>query len=176
MAFCFINLTISQAQVDQDQHDVMFTIPEIALLDIEPTSSTITLTLEAPIAGGAPVTVSTDGTDNSKWLNYSSSVSPSATTRNISAHITSGSVPSGISLKLQASAYTGIGAGVLGTPIGLITLNNSPQNIITGIGGAYTGDGSTNGHQLTFTLSLENYGLLDNDNSTTIEVTFTITD
>lgn len=171
-----LKVTVCLAQVNEDVHDVFFTIPEIAIVDVEPNNSTVVLTFEQPNEAGAPVTISTNSTDNSKWLNYSSSLSPSATTRNITAQITSGVVPTGVDLRLQTENYSGIGQGVLGNSIGLITLNNTAQNIITGIGGSYTGDGANNGHQLTFSLSIDQYGLLDYDKSATIEVTFTITD
>ena len=176
---CFYVLLVSsniQAQVDIEQHDVFFTIPEISIMDIEPDNTIIALTFDLPNEAGAPIGVSANSTDNTKWINYSSSISPTSSFKNISAQITSGLVPDGVELNLQAGIYGGSGQGVLGTPVGLITLNNTAQNIITGIGGAFTGDGINNGHQLTFSLSIDDYGLLDYDNSSTIEVTFTITD
>ena len=173
--FCF-NSLICHGQVDQDQHDVMFTIPEIVLLDIEPNNTSITLTLDQPTDAGAPVTTSTNGTNNTKWLNYSSCISPSTTPRTISVQITNGTIPDGLNLTLQASNVSGIGQGVLGTPSGLITPSNTPQILISGIGGAFTGTGSNNGHQLTYSLSIDNYNLLDANNSATIEITYTITE
>ena len=81
-----------------------------------------------------------------------------------------------LELSLQATAYSGNGAGHLGTPAGTIILSNVAQNIITGIGGAYTGNGAFRGHELSYSLTLLNHGLLDFDEATTIEITYTITD
>ncbi len=164
------------AQSDSDQHDVTFTIPEIAIIDIEPNNTALTLSLDIPMEAGGPVTATSNGSDNTRWLNYSSCLSPSASNRNITVQITSGTVPPGIDLKLQAASYSGAGAGTFGTPGGLLILNNTAQTLISGIGAAYTGDGISNGHQLTFSLAIEKYGLLDFDNTAVIEVTYTITD
>ena len=60
--------------MDVDDHDVQVTIPEIALLDIEPNMAPITLSMDAPDEGGLPLTISSNGTDNSKWLNYTSAI------------------------------------------------------------------------------------------------------
>lgn len=171
---CFSVLCYTQ--VDIDQHDVTFTIPEIALVDIEPDNTTLTLTLDQPADGGAPVIASSGGTNATKWLNYSSCLSPSATNRNVLVQISSGTVPPGIELKLEASNSSGIGQGILGSSTGLLTLNTSAQILISGIGGAFTGDGSSNGHQLTYSILINNYALLDFNNTSTIEVTYTITD
>ena len=173
-SLCFFSLSIN-AQSDTDTHDIDFEIPEISLMDIEPNRNTISLSLDAPTEAGSPLTATSDGIDNSKWINYSSSLAPAALTKNITAQITGGTLPSGISLSLQASAYAGTGAGVTGTSTGTITLSNAAQSIITGIGGAYTGNGSGNGHQLTYTLTITDHDALDFDESTTIEVSFTIT-
>ncbi len=164
------------SQVDTDFHDVSMTLPEVALLDIEPDNSSIVLYLSPPLEGGDPVIVATGGTDHSKWLNYTSAISPSGTYRTVTAQITSGAVPSGLELSLQALAYSGSGAGHLGTPTGSIVLSNVAQNIITGIGGAYTGNGSFQGHELDYSLTLLNHASLDFDEAATIEITFTITD
>ena len=171
---CFSSLLI-YAQSDMDTHDLDFEIPEISLMDIEPNRSTITLALDAPTEAGSPLTAIADGTDNSKWINYSSSLAPATLAKSITAQITGGTLPGGISLSLQASAYAGSGDGVTGTSAGSITLSGVAQSIITGIGGAYTGNGAGNGHQLTYTLSITDHNALDFDESTTVEVTFTIT-
>jgi hypothetical protein len=172
----WFNSTLAFAQVDTDQHGIIFTIPEISILDIEPNNTPIILTFDQPNDAGNPVTSTTNGTNNTKWLNYSCSLSPSSTNKIVTVQITGGTVPTGLTLKLQAGNYTGIGQGTLGTPSGQLTLNNSVQTLISGIGASYTGTGINNGHQLTYSLSIDQYNLLDFNASATIEITYTITD
>jgi hypothetical protein len=68
----------------------------------------------------------------------------------------------------------------MGAPTTAVTLTNTAQNIITGIGSAYTGDGVNNGHNLSYSLDLDatsgSYALLDFDESTTLEITYTLSD
>ncbi|MBN1822326.1 MAG: hypothetical protein JW833_16515, partial [Prolixibacteraceae bacterium] len=58
------------------------------------------------------------------------------------------------------------------------TLSSSSQEVITGIGSSYTGNGSGNGHNLTYALELtsnDDYDELVQGN-TSITVTYTLTD
>lgn len=178
--FCWVLLSLlvlpAGAQVATDNHSVGLTIPEIALLDVEPNTSTISLALTPPTEAGLPLTASTAATNNSKWLNYTSALAPSSTNRTVTVQVTSGTVPSGINLLLQAGSYSGSGAGTTGTSVGQIALNNTAQNLITGIGGCYTGDGSSTGHRLTYTLAISNYAQLNFSQSTNLQITFTISD
>ncbi|MBI5916612.1 MAG: hypothetical protein HY842_14640, partial [Bacteroidetes bacterium] len=134
-----------QAQVT-DSHDVSFTIPEIALLDIEPGNAAITVFLQPPTEAGAPLEFTGGGTDNSKWLNYSSALAPAAPGRTVSVQITDGSLPAGVEVKVQAASYSGSGAGAFGTPAGLISLSSTAQTLISSIGRCYTDNGQGNGH------------------------------
>jgi hypothetical protein len=61
-------------------------------------------------------------------------------------------------------------------PAGILTLNNSPQTIISGIKGAYTGDGINNGYKLTYSLEIYDYKLLDFNQSATLSITLTLSD
>ncbi|HFA52185.1 MAG TPA: hypothetical protein ENJ95_24470 [Bacteroidetes bacterium] len=164
------------AQVATDDHDCTLTIPEIALLDIEPNISTFTLSLDAPTEAGEPVTTSASSSNNSKWLNYSSAIAFGAAARSVSVQVTNGMVPGGLNLMISASPNSGSGAGSLGIPVGPVNVSNAAASLITGIGGAYTGDGSGNGHRLTYSLQITDHGQLDFDESVLLEITFTITD
>jgi hypothetical protein len=64
----------------------------------------------------------------------------------------------------------------LGKPIGKIALSSNPQRIINGIGGAYTGNGSKNGHALSYFLEISNVAELDFNTSNKIGVVFTFID
>lgn len=152
-------------------------IPEIALIDIEPGgAANINLTLSSPTEAGREMNTSV-ASDNSLWLNYSSSLAAGrTTTRKVNVQISGGEVPAGASIRLSASRYLGSGKGTFGQPSGTITLTNSPQTLISGIGGCFTGDGINNGHQLNFSLVVSDYSLLDLAQSSTLRLTYTITD
>lgn len=149
-------------------YSVSFTLPQVALMDIEQTTS-IPLDLTKPIEAGSRITNPANNT--TKWLNYTSAVA-SGGSRTISASINQ-TIP-GIDVKLQAASATG-GGGTLGTPSSQITLSTVPTTIISGIGGAYTGNGIGSGHQLTFSLVPNTYTNLNTSNNT-VTVTYTITD
>ncbi|WP_185094993.1 hypothetical protein [Chryseobacterium taiwanense] len=150
-------------------YTVSFTLPQVALMDIEQTSS-INLDLTKPTEAGNRLVNPSNNT--TKWLNYTSAVA-SGGSRSISASITQ-LIP-GVDVKLQAAAASGSGAGTLGTPSSQITLSTTPTTIISGIGGAYTGNGVGNGHQLTLSVSPNTYTNLNTSNNT-VTVTYTITD
>ena len=152
---------------------IVLTIPEIALLDIEPNTNPFTLSLTAPTeAGGAAIFTTANTT---KWINYSSSFPTSGANRTILVN-TQNSMPAGLNLNLSAANYTGSGAGTLGTSNGTIALSTAPQVLVSGIGRGFTGDGANNGHQLSFSLAITDFALLTATNSKTVTVIYTITD
>jgi len=165
---------------NNDAHNITITIPEVALLDIEPSgSNTITMGPTAPTEAGDPLDFSAS-TNNTLWMNYSSIIgSTTEPSRDVTVAITTGTVPGGMTLKVVAANDAGNGAGNVGTPTSEVTLSSTAQNIVTGVKSCYTGDGTNNGHQLTYTLSLTapaNYGDLDFDDATTLTVTYTLSD
>ena len=176
----FFNL---QAQdTDTDSHDITISVPEVAIVDIEPSASKdITLTPTAPTEAGDPLSFTT-ATNTTLWLNYSSIIGTTTeASRTISVAITSGTLPSGLDVTVQAAADAGTGDGTVGTPAGsALTLSGTGQNIVTAIGSCYTETPENNGHNLTYSLALESggdYADLDfDDNSSTITVTYTISD
>ena len=159
-----------------DAHLVHVSIPEVFIVDIEPkNATTISLAPTAPTEAGNGLDFS-GATNNSLWLNYSSIVENATTTRKVTVQITNGTVPSGVDLKVAAATAIG-GTGTVGTPAGTITLTNLAQDFLTGIGSCYTGDGSSKGHNLTYSFVLEpgNYNKVYSASSTPITVTYTIT-
>jgi hypothetical protein len=151
-----------------------FSLSEVAILDIEPNNSAIILNLGAPNNSGERVRIIT--TNNKKWINFSSALAPSSSPRNVSIKIEDGSVPSGLYLKLKTSNYQGNGRGQLGNSTREITLNKTSQNIISNIGGAFTGNGINNGFELSYFLEIYDYKLLDFDKSETLTISLTLTD
>ena len=163
------------AQYSLSGNTATVTIPSVALVDIEPSSGSISLVLTQPTEAGQTMTNSS-ATNNSKWINYSSSNS-TAVTRKITVQITSGSVPSGLVIDLTASSYSGSGVGgTFGSPGSTIQINTSAQNLITGISSCHTGDGTSNGHQLTYTMRITNYANVKTVTSGTLLVNYTLMD
>lgn len=168
------------ADINFDEHNAMITIPEVALLDLEATNGT-TVALNPSVPTEAGLALSFPVTDASIWLNYSSIIgSNTESSRNVTAQITSGVVPAGTSLKIAVASDSGNGDGLTGAPSAPIVLTNVAQNVITGIGSAYTGNGVNKGHNLQYTLDLlpsaGAYGLLDFDFNETLVITYTLTD
>ena len=156
----------------QSSVNTIFNLSEIAMLDLKPNNSTVTLSLATNEAGEKAAIVTSN---NKKWLNFSSAVI-AGKSRNISIHITDGQVPSGIYLKLSTSNVMGNGLGLRGTPVQVLTLNNTSQTLISNIRGAYTGNGEGNGYELTYYLEIFDYKLLDFNQSATLTITLTLSD
>lgn len=152
--------------------NLSFTLPAISLIDIEP-SGNLSLTVTAPNEAGNPVVA--PAANRSKWINYTSAIQTGGNTKHITASISS-KIP-GFDVTLSAAAASGLGGGTLGTPTGQITLSTAAQTIISGIGGAYTGDGTNNGHQLTISIVpiINSYSLIKAQSNTQVQITYTIT-
>lgn len=146
------------------------TLTEVAYVSLAPDNSVFNLVVTSPTIAGEAISVV--GINTSKWINFTSAV-PLLLTRTIYAQITSGSIPSGMALKLTVSPATG-GAGVLGSNVSSINLSTSPQVIISNIGGGYTGQGTGYGYNLKFELVISDYSQLRAGN-TNLSITFTIT-
>jgi len=164
----FLFILTFYASTFAQTYNVSFTLPQVALMDIEQGSS-INLDLTKPTEAGNRLANPVNNT--TKWLNYTSAVA-SGGSRAITASINQ-TIP-GIDIKLQTAQATG-GAGALGTSSSQVTLSTVPTTIISGIGGAYTGNGVGNGHQLTFSVTPNNYTSLTASNNT-VSVIYTITD
>mgnify|MGYP000664833028 CR=1 FL=1 len=160
-----------------DYLDVNITLPQIALLDIEPNNSTIELKAEAPSSPGDELNTG-QGVDDSKWINYTSTSSLSSTSKKVVVQIIQGEIPSGMEVRVIADNFSGSnGDGVFGISSGSIVLSTTPKAIISNIGGAFTGDKKNNGHKLTFSLHIINYELMNElNNSNILLVSYTLMD
>ena len=158
----------------KSSHVINFGIPKVALVDVEPSSNnTISITATAPTEAGLPIVFS--GTDSTLWLNYSSIIKTTPNKVSVKASTT---IP-GIDLKVKAGNATQTGDGTYGTAASVITLSTSDQDIVTGIGSCYTGDGVNKGHNLLYTMAQNGnagaYAAIQYQTATPITVTYTIT-
>jgi hypothetical protein len=169
--FCAIS---SYGQTDTGSINATLNLSQVAMLDLEPNNSTVTLNLSSAIEAGEKAAVVM--TNNDKWINFSSAVTSTAAPRSISIKIEDGQVPPGIYLNLSTSNYMGSGKGVLGSPSGILTLSSTPQTIVSNIRGAYTGNGINNGYKLMYSLEIFDYKLLDFNQSATLTITLTLSD
>lgn len=152
----------------------IFNLSEVAMLDLQPNNNTsVVLNLNAPNEAGESAIITSS--NNKNWINFTSAVEIGKS-RNISIKIESGTVPSGVHLKVVTSTYLGNGKGVLGNPTSGLILNKTSQTLISNIGGAFTGMGKNNGYELNYTLEIYDYKLLDFDNSDTLTISLTLTD
>lgn len=180
LAIFSISSNLKAQDTYTDNHTVTISVPEVALVDIEPAATkNITLGFTAPTEAGNPVTPNTANT--TLWLNYSSIKSVADPTRNVSVSVNA--IIPGIDIHVTAAAATGSGGGTLGTPAAQLTLSATDQTIISGIGSAYTGNGANNGHNLTYALAAGSgpgavaaYADLQATASTVATVTYTISD
>lgn len=181
MTFAVFALSANlKAQINADNHTVTISVPEVALVDIEPKATkNITLGFTAPTEAGNAVTPT--AANSTLWLNYSSIKSVAEPTRTVSVSVNS--IIDGIDIHVTAAAATGSGGGSVGNPAAQLTLSTTDQTIISGIGSAYTGNGAGNGHNLTYALaagggsgSVAIYDNLQAVAATVATVTYTISD
>jgi len=169
IVFCFYSCVLF-SQTQQATVGVSVSLPEVALLAISPTNSNVNLSFSSPSQAGQGL--QNNQSDNSKWLNFTSAVTVGKN-RRIMAQVTSGVLSTGYTIVLETTKSGGTGS--LGSAVPLIELSSNAQNIITGIGGAFTGVGSS-GYNLKYSLSIKDYNLLRAENNTPYTITFTLTD
>lgn len=170
VVFCYQSISFAQTQGEKT---FSLTLPSVALLDLESlVNRNLIMSFNPPLEAGSAI--SPPESNSSLWLNFSSAVTISQT-RRVTVQA-SGVLPAGISISVNAAGPSGSGAGTRGVAVGSLVLSNSTQNIITGIGGAYTGNGAGNGFQLTYQVSaVSNYSALRSDYFT-LNVIYTLTD
>lgn len=151
------------------------TIPPIALINFAVENQKIISHSFALSSSQVEQTITKTDIDKT-WLNYSSIVRPGSTNY-ITANISSGTLPSDVSLHVFISPDAGYGAGSLGTPVGEVTLTHYPKNLIINIGSCYTGSGINKGCLLNYIWdNPESYDYyLNYQHGKPISVTYTIT-
>lgn len=178
---CFIFLfslisNLAFSQWEEGQISVRLSIPEIALVDIEPGSNNSIDFNIIPSTESGNSSQTHESTNESLWINYSSALANPQNSRKIVAEISQGVLPEGILLYLQASRYVGMGDGKLGHSSGKIELTNQPKPLITDIGSCYTGEGINNGHLLKFSIEISNYSKIYAIEESDLNILYTITD
>lgn len=132
-------------------------------------TNSVSLNFTAPfIVGLLENTVS----DNSKWLNYTTSVMPPESTLSITVEISSGTVSDGMELRVEAGTCTSC-EGNPGLPTGQVIITNAPQVLINNIGTCSTGSGINFGHQLTYSIVITDFALI-RASSPSVNLIFTI--
>jgi hypothetical protein len=153
---------------DSGEHLLRVKLQEVSLMDLEP-SEDVEIELKSPIDAGMDFELEGNTT---KWINYSSSVRENSLRKNISVSI-AGALPEGVRLKiLVGSALTG--QGELGVNNPEQEISSVSTLIISGIGGAFTGTGEGKGHQLKYQLEITDYSALNEIQSESIMITYTI--
>ena len=182
-AVIVLSANASFAQVDSKvaSHLVTISIPEVALLDLEAATTSITLAGTNPTEAGLPMTFGAAATNATIWMNYSSIVKKDKL-RNVSVAITAGTVPTGLKLTVLASAASAEGVGTKGTAlVAAHTLTGTATSLVSGIGSTYTGDGVNKGRNLTYKLdyatdAATDYASLNFDTVLPITITYTLSD
>lgn len=167
---------LGNAQNNEARHRINLEIPEVALLGlISENGIDIHLSAISPTEAGNSIQNS-QSTEKSLWLNYSSIITHKNHTRKIVAMV-QGEIPRGVQIKVEASEAAGIGKGKKGTPVGAVTLSNTPAEIIVGIGSCYTGKGINNGHYLSYNLEINENEITQLSSLTEpINIVYTLTD
>lgn len=104
--------------------------------------------------------------DDSQWMNYSLNVSTAEPLSSISVSVASGNIPRGIELYMQAGHYTGSGKGKMGRPTGKVKVDYVPKALINEIGTGYTGKGKHLGHQITLSMVITDFSLIQSGDYT----------
>lgn len=176
-AVAAISLVLPKAVAQDDAdatHLINVTIPNVALLDLETSASaTINATFTAPTEAGNDIT---DPSSNSDlWLNYTSVLSSSATSRKVD--VKASQTVDGVKMKVVAAAAATGFKGTVGTPESTVTLSTSDQALISGITSAYTTDGANKGHKLTYTFEADDsdFGSLKQA-TPAVTITYTLVD
>jgi hypothetical protein len=161
-----------------DNHQITVVVPSVALLALKTSVSknfTATFAQAAPAAAGDKISIPAANTDI--WLNYSSILAATglgSTSRRVDVKA-SALVP-GVTISVVAAAAT-TGFGTKGTPASTVALTTTDQPIINAIGSAYTVNGASNGHKLTYSFAAldANYANLK-AGSTIVTITYSLAD
>ncbi|MBM3293482.1 MAG: hypothetical protein FJY82_03040 [Candidatus Aminicenantes bacterium] len=162
-ALGLIGLVFGATTVNQT---VTMQISQICLVGVSGNPAALNVTAPAT-AGDQP----SNPSDNATYARYTS-VIPSGQTRKLQVNWGgSDAAPAGCSLKLTAAPQSG-----KGTTAGQKTVSATAQDIVTGIGSCATGTGGTDGAQLTYVLSIDDFASLIQTASTQATITLTLTD
>lgn len=174
----FAGTTVINAQdTNEAGHKISININTHAMVDVEAAdgeASTISLAPTAPEEAGLGLNF--ENLSNSDlWLNYSSIVEKNGN-RSISVSMDK-DLPEGITVELAVSSDAGNGKGNVGDAAeNAQAITKNGITIVSDIKSCYTGNGIEKGHNLTYSLKMDedSYGDLEAD-AHEIEITYTIT-
>ena len=162
---CCLSILLSAAE-DKAFQTVTMAVAEICSVNVTGSPGPLIVTLSE---NGSPLI---EPTDSSTSIGFTSTVGQGRS-RSISVLWQSGSqTPSGCELRLRAADPLGKGQG---QSRGWVTLSDSPQDLISGIGSCATG-GSASGLSLEFKLAVTNPSILQSGERTTALIILTLTD
>lgn len=149
---------LAKADKEENNHQVNIDIPTLALIDIESATNSLTISLSpsAPQEAGLGLNF-TDNVNNNLWLNYTSIVNNNGSKNSISAKI-EGELPEGVTIELFVEDCVN-GKGGVGKRKGgnkAVQLSSTGKEIIHNIRTGYTGNGAGNGHNLSYSLNIDN--------------------
>ncbi len=130
----------------------------------------VSLTIAAPATPGDWVS---DATDASQYLQYSV-LRVGAATYKITGRISTGTMPTGLGLYVNAATPSG-GTGTVGSGAGEKLLSGTAADLVSSISNCYTGITGTSGSNLTYRLTVSDLANVAEAASTAITVTYTIT-
>lgn len=134
------------AQTNTDGDVITYQLDAMAILDVEGTAPSLHLVKPTNAGDAVP-----EVTSELSWINYTSIIA-TGTTNKVTVVLTK-VPPTWTTLEVVAAAHAGTGNGTYGTASAERTLASATgaQDLITGIGSCWTGDGNSNGHKLTYT-------------------------
>ncbi len=175
LAFLVAGVLPVFSQNESSNINLRFSIPEIAVMDVEPDFNNIEFSVIASAdPGGQPEIEQVSG--ESVWINYSSAIRNKGNKRAINAQLTNNTLPEGISFYIQASAASPFGSANQGISAGKVQISSEPRPIITGIGSCFTGDGMNMGHELRYVLEITDFNKIESKPDQVFTVLYTITD
>jgi hypothetical protein len=146
-----------KADNEKNNHQVNIDIPTLAIIDIESATNSLTITLSPSAPTEAGLGLSFMNISNSDlWLNYSSIVNKNS--KNFISAKIEGELPEGITIELFVGDCLN-GKGEVGKRKGgnkAVTLSTTGKEIIHNIRTGFTGNGPWNGHNLSYSLKIDN--------------------
>lgn len=178
LACCAVgSLHVSAQDTGSDNHTITIVVPNVAILDLEATSKNFTSTFVQPTLLEAGQKVSAPVDNALIYLQYSS-ILPSIGVASRKVQVSASPIVPGVNINVVA-ATSSSGFGTKGVPTASVLLTTGVQDLITGIGSAYTETGAGKGHQLTysFTAPDANFASLRSvTGGTIVTVTYTLVD
>lgn len=191
ISFCMLLFTLQNISAQENNrgnkqsHNIAVAIPDIAVIDIagpDGDGTSINLTPDiSNLEAGEAIDFSS-AKNNSLWLNYTSIIEKNnggndkGKTRKIKAELDN-NLPNGINLFLEVGPAN-TGNGQTGSPAQeKLVLKKGPTTVVENIGSCFTGNGEGKGHQLTYSIGIDEQKINEVMAETfSVQVLYTITE